>query len=230
MAPWCNRITAAPTAVGSQLVALPPTFEDGTAIHGQVHSAPWRLDPDGTLRLRGGGDGWPWPYECSLRASVAGPVLILDLVLTNLAATPMPAGIGLHPWFHRPLDVRIDARRVIASNLDPGAVAQPVVGELDLRTMRPMPDDLDAAWLALGDPAVELRWPGLGIAAELSASCDAPLDRGRQPRSARRGGDRAPDPRSVGLGAVPGRRGRLAGGARAGASLRLVTRMAFSQT
>jgi aldose 1-epimerase len=173
MAPWCNRIDAAPTAVDGQLVALASNFEDGTAIHGQVYDAPWQVEQDATLRRRGGGDGWPWPYECTLRATIDGAVLLIEQSLTNLADGPMPAGLGLHPWFRRPLDVRIDARRVIPSNLDPAARPEPVAGLLDLRAMAPMPDQLDAAWLDLGDPPVELRWPTLGVAASLRAHSDA---------------------------------------------------------
>ena len=175
MAPWCNRISASPTVVDGQLVALPPTFEDGTAIHGQVHSAPWQVEPDGTFSIRGGGNGWPWPYECRLRVVVDRAVLTVQLSLTNLAQTPMPAGIGLHPWFRRPLEVRINAARGVASNTDPLAVIAPLSGPLDLRSLRPMPSDLDAAWLDPGDPAVELRWPGLGITSALRASSDGEL-------------------------------------------------------
>ena len=41
--------------------------------------------------------------------------------------------------------------------------------------MRPMPDDLDAAWPSPGDPAVELRWSDLGAQASLRARSDADL-------------------------------------------------------
>ena len=175
MAPWCNRLSAAATVVDGQLVALESNFEDGTAIHGQVSSAPWQVEPDGTLSVRGGGDGWPWPYECRLRIVAVDTVVTIEQWLTNLAPTPMPAGIGIHPWFRRPLNVRIDAPRVIASNTDPRAGIVPVAGSLDLRILRPMPPDLDATWLDPGDPAVELRWPQLGIGSTLRARSDGGL-------------------------------------------------------
>lgn len=169
MAPWCNRIAAEPTRVGTEVVDLAPSFSDGTAIHGQVHAVPWAVRDDGTLWVRGGGDGWPWPYETTLRASVEGPVLTIEQTLRNLAATPMPGGLGIHPWFRRPIDVRIDAPRVLTSNSDPTASIEPVAGYLDLRALRRMPEDLDAAWPDPGDPAVELRWPELGVSARLRA-------------------------------------------------------------
>ena len=175
MAPWCNRIDAAPTAVGDQVVRVPVNSADGTALHGQVYASPWEVRDEATLSVRGGGDGWPWPYESSLRVGIAGTMLTIEQSLTNLADTPMPGGLGLHPWFRRPLEVQISAASALASNTDAGAEIEPVSGTLDLRTMGPIPDDLDAAWLDLGDPAVRLRWPTLGISCVLRARSDAGL-------------------------------------------------------
>ena len=175
MAPWCNRIAAAPTEVNGHVVSLVSNFEDGTAIHGQVYATPWQLHMDGTLLVRGGGDGWPWRYECRLRIRIKDAVLVVEQSLTNLDRSPMPAGIGLHPWFRRPLDVRINALDVVPSNTDPVAGVEPVSGSLDLRVMRPMPAGIDAAWLGVGDPAVALRWPQLGILGLLRVRSDAGL-------------------------------------------------------
>lgn len=175
MAPWCNRIAATPTRVDGHLVAVGSNFGDGSAIHGQVYGTPWETGEDGTLWVRAGGDGWPWRYESTLRITIADAVLLIEQSLTNLAATTMPAGLGLHPWFRRPVDVRIDAAQVLPSNTDPAAGVEPVSGSLDLRTMRPMPHDIDAAWLGLGDPAVELRWPTLGVVASMDARSDVGL-------------------------------------------------------
>ncbi len=175
MAPWCNRIAAVPTVVGGELVALRANFEDGTAIHGQVYAAPWHEEEDGAWMVRGGGDGWPWPYECQMRVAISNAVVTFELSLTNLAHAPMPAGIGLHPWFRRPLEVRLDASRVIASNGDPEAISGPVAGTLDLRALRPVPPGLDAAWTHIGDPAATLRWPAVGITSTLRARTDGEL-------------------------------------------------------
>lgn len=173
MAPWCNRIAVGPTGVLGRVVDLPPNFTDGTAIHGQVFDAAWDRVDDDMFRIQGGGDGWPWRYEASLRVTFEETVLLIDLSLTNLDDGPMPAGIGLHPWFRRPAEVRINAPSGIRSNTDPEAAVEPVAGPWDLRALRSMPDDLDAAWANPGDPAVELRWPDLGVTATLRAASDA---------------------------------------------------------
>ncbi|MBF8290957.1 MAG: putative aldose 1-epimerase (aldose mutarotase), partial [Chloroflexi bacterium] len=165
MAPWCNRIAATPTPVGNREVRIESNTTDGSAIHGQVYAVPWTVRADGSLAVRGGGDGWPWPYEATLRVVVGGASLRIEQSLTNLGDVMMPAGIGLHPWFRRPMEVRIDAAAVLPSNVDPASEIEPVGGPFDLRALGAMQDDLDAAWLEVGDPAAELSWPTLGIRA-----------------------------------------------------------------
>ena len=175
MAPWCNRVAAGPTEVGGHLVALPANIADGTAIHGQVSAVPWRVLGDGLFGVSAGGrDGWPWPYEVLFGLELADQVLRLDLQLTNRARSPMPGGIGIHPWFARPLDVAIHADLVYPDNLSSAPMPQPVAGETDLRSMGDFPVGLDAAWTDLADPPVELRWPAFGLAATLRVSGPTP--------------------------------------------------------
>jgi aldose 1-epimerase len=173
MAPWCNRVAAAPTEVGGRTVSLARNFPDGSALHGQVYAAPWSVEPDGSLSIAAGGDGWPWPYACSIRVTVDAATVIIHQSLTNLAKEPMPAGLGIHPWFLRPLCIRVAASRVVPSNVDPDSALEPVAGDLDLRRLRPVPDDLDATWLTMADPAVELEWPDLGIGAVMRIRSEA---------------------------------------------------------
>jgi aldose 1-epimerase len=171
MAPWCNRIQAGTTRFGSQEVRLDSNFRDGTAIHGQVYRLPWDRQPDATLRVQAGGDGWPWEYDVTQRIEIDGHTLRLDHHLTNLSDEPMPAGIGIHPWFVRPAQVRIRAAAVYPRNTDSAPDPEPVAGPYDLRERRAMPDGLDATWTELGDPPgdppVELAWPNLGITATI---------------------------------------------------------------
>lgn len=167
MAPWCNRIRAESTRFGSMEVRLKPNFPDGTAIHGQVYARRWESDPDGTLRIRAGGDGWPWEYALTQRIEIQDLTLRLDHNLTNLAVEPMPAGIGIHPWFLRPAQIRIHAGSVYPRNTDSAPDPEPVTGPFDLRQVQTMPDELDATWTDLGAPPVELAWPNLGITATM---------------------------------------------------------------
>lgn len=167
MAPWCNRIAAVPTDVDGETVNLPSNFPDGTAIHGQVYAARWDVESGDSFSVTAGGDGWPWAYRCSLRVRIADAVVTLDQSLTNLADTPMPGGLGLHPWWRQPLDLGIHADAVLPSNIDPQASVEAVSGPWDLRAVRRVPDALDATWLAPRDPAAELHWPDISVTARM---------------------------------------------------------------
>lgn len=175
MAPWGNRLAAEPTIVDGRLVELAPNFRDGTAIHGQVYLRPWERTGEGRFMVRGGGDGWPWPYEVRLEVSAGESSLQLRLCVQNLAEERMPAGTGLHPWFLRPLELAIAAERVYRDNLDAPAEPEPVSDAYDLRRLGPMGDDLDATWSGVAEPAVRLRWPAEGITARLSCRTNGEL-------------------------------------------------------
>lgn len=170
MGPWCNRIDARPTPVEGQVVDVAPNFPDGTAIHGQVYARPWREAGDGSLRVEGGGDGWPWPYQMTLDVAVDGATVAIGCGLSNRSPEPMPAGIGLHPWWQRPVELALDAELVYPSNTAPPPAPQPATGPFDLRALAAPADDLDAAWTELGPRPLELAWPDLGISATLRAS------------------------------------------------------------
>ena len=170
MAPWCNRIEAGAVAVGSRQVALASNFPDGSAIHGQVYARPWDVLEDGSLRIRAGGDGWPWAYEVTQRIEVLDGLVRIGLALTNLADDPMPAGLGIHPWFRRPLLLAIRADAVFRSNTPTAPRPEPVSGSLDLREVGAMADDLDATWSDLAEPPVELRWPDRHVRAVMRAA------------------------------------------------------------
>ncbi len=164
MAPWCNRIEAAgKVRFGSRYVDLPPTFPDGSAIHGQVYARPWQVEAERRVSIRAGGDTWPWRYEVTQHPTVSGAELRIELELTNLDDEPMPAGLGIHPWFRRPVRVAIHGRSAFHDNLNSDARQQPVDGPFDLRTLGEMPD-IDATWTDLADPAVELVWPQIARA------------------------------------------------------------------
>jgi aldose 1-epimerase len=178
MAPWCNRVASGPTAVGGRTVDLAPSFFDGTAIHGLVSAAPWQRTGDEVFGIAGGGDdgsGWPWRFAVEQAFRIDGAVLELVMRLDNRSDEPMPGGIGLHPWFRKPVAVAIAAGEVFPSNIGSVAEPIPVAGPFDRRRLEPMPDDLDATWTAVGDPAVVLAWPDIGLRASLTVAAATPV-------------------------------------------------------
>jgi aldose 1-epimerase len=169
MAPWCNRAPAGRRQiVAGRLVDLVPNFPDGTAIHGLVATRPWRQLDDRTFEIvRDAGSEWPWPFVLRLAATVREATASLEYRLTNLADEPMLAGLGLHPWFRRPLELRIPATAVYESNVASEAQARPVGAATDLRTLAAPGAGLDGTWTALDEPVLQLRWPDLRVGARL---------------------------------------------------------------
>lgn len=172
LAPWCNRLPPGRTEVAGRVVDLAPNFPDGSAIHGEVARAPWERVDDTRFRIRAGGDAWPWPYEVEQSFVIDGGRFDLTLALRNLADAPMPAGLGIHPWFAKPVAVAIRASSAYPDNLATEAEPVPVEGELDRRRLAPMPDDVDATWADLDEPPISLRWPGPGL--ECTITFEAP--------------------------------------------------------
>lgn len=175
MAPWCNRAPSGRRELAGRALDLAANFADGSAIHGLVYAERWDTDGDGRLALRrgGAGDPWPWPFEVSLAATVDPCTLRLDYRLTNRSDAPMPAGIGLHPWFRRPLELRLPAARVYATNLGSAGHPEPVAARFDLRALAPPVSGLDATWTGLDAPRVDLAWPRVGVTAALEVETSA---------------------------------------------------------
>jgi aldose 1-epimerase len=173
MAPWTNRVSAAPMAVAGRTVDVPSNFPDGTAIHGQVAAAPWERTGEASFRVEHGGDGWPWAYAVTADVAVEGPRLRLAYRLANRSDGPMPAGLGLHPWWVRPVEVGLVARTVHPHNADPDAAPAAAHGPWALDGGPPRPG-LDASWLDVERGAVTLAWPEGGITASLRIGADGP--------------------------------------------------------
>lgn len=174
MAPWCNRIAAVPTEVGGRLVDLPASFPDGTAIHGLVHDAPWRVvdvsAAEARFAVEHEANAWPWRFEAELSVRVDDATVELGQRLVNVDDVPMPGGVGLHPWFRRPATAMLRAGRALPSVQSELAEPLPVAGDLDLRSPRRMPLGQDAAWTDLEDPAASLAWPDLGLALDVGVT------------------------------------------------------------
>jgi aldose 1-epimerase len=167
MAPWCNRIAPGPVRMGDRTIDVAANFRDGSAIHGQVYERPWDVVGDGAFRIEAGRDGWPWRYQTWFRVALNGRRLLVSQGLRNLDESPMPAGIGLHPWFVAQPLIAIHASHAYASNSDSSPTPAPVGAATDLRKIGPMERGLDATWAGLDDPAVELAWPALGLRATM---------------------------------------------------------------
>jgi len=175
MLPWCGRVASGLMRIDNELIDLPANQAEGWAIHGQAYEAPWEVLDESRLRFTGGGEGWPWSYEAQMFFAVDAAALAVDLKLKNTSDEPMPAGIGLHPWFAGPPLLRIPADLAYDDNTMSSPLPVPVAGTYDLRKLRELEVGLDSAWTGLTDRRVELSWPDHGLRAELSAISSANL-------------------------------------------------------
>ena len=176
MAPWCNRARPGPMEVAGRRVHLEPNFPDGSAIHGLAWSAPWERVGERELAIRRAADHiWPWAFEARQTATVEGTTMEVNYRLTNLEPdAPMPAGLGLHPWFRRPVELCVPAQRAYDSNSQSLPEPAPVAGEIDMRSSRRPADALDFTLTALTEPRIDLAWPGMGVRARVEVETDAP--------------------------------------------------------
>jgi aldose 1-epimerase len=114
LVPFANRVAGGVFQVGGRAVRLPVMLRFAPhALHGDGWQARWSVaahaptSVDLTLERPGDPDGWPWRYRAKLRFAIDPRGLTVDLTLTNADATPMPAGLGLHPYFVRTAGARL---------------------------------------------------------------------------------------------------------------------------
>jgi len=130
LAPYANRIRGRPVAgareieteIASQTVRLPRNWggkaagAEQYAMHGLILDAPipWRQDAPNRLtgRLDAGNFGGRWPGHAALdfEWSLTCGALVLKVMAQNLGETPVPMGIGWHPYFALPSGDRRQAR------------------------------------------------------------------------------------------------------------------------
>jgi aldose 1-epimerase len=179
--PFSNRIAHGRFTANGREVRLAPNFP-GTDHPHPLHGFGWLAAWDTieksavhcVLEHRFPGGEWPWPYVA--RQTIAlGSCILLRLEVENHADTPMPAGLGFHPYFPRDMDTRyLGLHRGEWRN---SADCIPV--ELELR-----PEPVD--WWngdAVGSRAVDtvytgregalrIEWPSRGISLSIAPSTD----------------------------------------------------------
>lgn len=105
LVPYANRIAHGRFEFGGQAHQLPLNFGDHPhSLHGLGWQAEWTVTETGAdhatlAHAHGGGAGWPWTYRAEQRFVLAPSEMRVELSITNTGDSPMPAGIGLHPYF-----------------------------------------------------------------------------------------------------------------------------------
>ena len=108
LVPWSNRIAFGHMTADRRDVRLPPNHpraDHPHPLHGIGWLAPWAVaaatGSHAVLRHRHAAGAWPWAYEAEQTFDLTEHGLDHRLSVRNLASSPMPAGLGVHPYFPR---------------------------------------------------------------------------------------------------------------------------------
>ena len=115
LVPYSNRIRNGAFSIAGRSVSLTTReFAYPHALHGLGWRSAWSCQQSGpreaTLFQAHDGAAWPWQYQARQHFSASGNRLAMTLEIENSGASPMPAGIGFHPYFPRPLGMKLALR------------------------------------------------------------------------------------------------------------------------
>lgn len=173
LVPYVNRIRGGRFAFrGKQVVLAPNMAGDISPLHGQGWLAPWTVESHGNqdaeLRFEHRSGEWPWHYEALQVVTLDEQGLSIRLQCRNDSDTPMPCGLGQHPYFPCTGGTRLDTRVRTAFEIDEHVLPVgevPAEGRFDLADRAVCGQDLDhgfggwsgEAWLTDPDWPAPLR-------------------------------------------------------------------------
>jgi aldose 1-epimerase len=171
MVPFVNRVAHGRFSFRGREVQLARNWsEDPHPLHGHGWRARWEVvstsSSSATLRFDGGGNEWPWSYRCEQRFQLLPDELAIELAIENLGDMPMPAMLGLHPYFHQAARAQLHARLPRVWMTDSAAlpvreIATPTAWRMD--PARPIHalalDHCFSGW----DGVAALQWPDRSV-------------------------------------------------------------------
>lgn len=177
MLPWTNRISGGGFGFAGRFWPVPANLDgEPCPIHGTAWLRPWRVVERSATRLRlrlSDRSAQPFSYDAEQVLELADAALAVRLRVVHRGATPLPYGLGLHPWFSRTAATTLEAAAERVWREGPGHL--PTVPEapgatLDFRTARPLP----AGWTNNAfdgwDGRARITWPELDLALAIEAS------------------------------------------------------------
>jgi aldose 1-epimerase len=114
LVPFCNRIRDGAFAFDGRQVAVLPTMPGHPhALHGHGWRGAWSVaavsSDRAVLAFEHAADDWPWAWRAEQRFTLRDDGLRIELELVNTDRRPMPAGLGLHPYFPATAATRLRA-------------------------------------------------------------------------------------------------------------------------
>jgi aldose 1-epimerase len=176
LVPYCNRIEDGVFQWHGREVRLPPNHpDDEFPLHGYGWYAHWRIAAIESAAVElewedASASVWPWPYAARQRYGLTQDALVVTLSVQNRGVTPMPAGLGHHPYFPRTEATRVHARLPVLWDPDErliprGPVPNPLADEF-ARGCRIAGVRLDCGYTGWDGRAV-IEQPDDGVRVEL---------------------------------------------------------------
>jgi aldose 1-epimerase len=115
MVPWSNRISGGGFTHAGRFHAMRPNRKgEPYPIHGDGWLQPWQISQPAADTLvmtlvSYGFDGNPYDYEAVQTFRLIDGGLDQRVQVRHLGVTPLPYGLGVHPWFPRTPQTRITA-------------------------------------------------------------------------------------------------------------------------
>ncbi len=179
LVPFSNRIANGRLMVDGREIVLKPNWPGQRhPMHGDGWAHPWTVeqvdDRSAVLAYEHDGrEGWPFRYRAHQTFRLDDNGLVVGLSIENLEARPVPAGLGLHPFFTRDADTELACKvervwRSDAEVLPTDRIDVPPAWDFAVsrRVDGVLLDNCFDGW----DGRAEIRWPrrALGLALEAS--------------------------------------------------------------
>jgi aldose 1-epimerase len=114
LVPYANRIAGGSFSFRGRTIELPRNWAlDSNPIHGHGWRGVWdvigQTGDSATLSFMHESREWPWPYVAEQRFALHDLGLAVELSIENIGSSPMPAMLGLHPYFPESPTARVAA-------------------------------------------------------------------------------------------------------------------------
>ncbi len=174
--PFSGRVRDGVFSSGGETFRLDRLGGGDHAIHGNAWQRAWRAEVSADralLSLDHMPDGaWPFAYAARVEYALAADGMAVSLALENRDARPMPAGMGLHPFFPAAPDVTLGFRAGHVWRNDAGLLPQAresIPPEWDFRSERPLGQPGLNNGFSGWDGRARLAWPARGLALAIAA-------------------------------------------------------------
>jgi aldose 1-epimerase len=151
--PWSNRVGGAVLDFAGRRHRLRVSADDGSALHGTAREFPWTLEDLAETGMAArfdsrdfSGVNYPWSFSARSVLELTGRRFTITLSIRNEDVTPIPVGLGHHPYFRKALAgprdqalLEIPCSQYFELNRAlPTGPPAPVSSRVDFRSPRPL--------------------------------------------------------------------------------------------